>query len=285
MSIITLTTDMGIKDHYVASIKGAILSNYPNAKIIDISHQVKPFNVSEAAYYLSSCYNDFPEGTVHIIGVDTEPIVNFSGTDGSFPTILEFKGHYFIANDNGFFGAFLQQENYDKLWRIDDVLSNPKLFKFPTKNMLVPIACKILKGENIATFASPVHNFKNAFYQNAIVEKNLIKGNVIHIDSYGNLIVNVSKELFESNGKDTPFTIFFKQKNYFIETISSTYNEVSQGERVALFNEKNLLEISINRGANGSGGGAEKLFGMHVGDVVRIEFSPRGSKETIESLF
>ena len=285
MSIITLTTDMGIKDHYVASIKGAILSDYPNTKIIDISHQVKPFNVSEAAYYLSSCYSDFPKGTVHIIGVDTEPIVNFSGTDGSFPTILEFKGHYFIANDNGFFGAFLQQENYDKLWRIDDVLSNPKLFKFPTKNMLVPIACKILKGENIDTFASPVHNFKNAFYQNAIVEKNLIKGNVIHIDSYGNLIVNVSKELFESNGKDTPFTIFFKQKNYFIETISSTYNEVSQGERVALFNEKNLLEISINRGANGSGGGAEKLFGMHVGDVVRIEFSPRGSKETIESLF
>jgi len=285
MSIITLTTDMGIKDHYVASIKGAILSDYPNTKIIDISHQVKPFNVSEAAYYLSSCYSDFPKGTVHIIGVDTEPIVNFSGTDGSFPTILEFKGHYFIANDNGFFGAFLQQENYDKLWRIDDVLSNPKLFKFPTKNMLVPIACKILKGENIDTFASPVNNFKNAFYQNAIVEKNLIKGNVIHIDSYGNLIVNVSKELFELNGKDTPFTIFFKQKNYFIETISSTYNEVSQGERVALFNEKNLLEISINRGANGSGGGAEKLFGMHVGDVVRIEFSPRGSKETIESLF
>ena len=256
MSIITLTTDMGIKDHYVASIKGAILSNSPNAKIIDVSHHVKPFNVSEAAFYVSSCYKDFPKGTVHIIGVDTEPIVNFSGTDGSFPSILEFNGHFFIANDNGFFGAFLQQEKFDNLWRIDDVLSNPNFFKFPTKNMLVPIACRIINGEDIDTFASPVSNFKNAFYQNAIVEKDLIKGNVIHIDSYGNLIVNVSKELFELNGKDTPFTIYFRRKDYYIDTISSTYNEVSQGERVAIFNENNLLEISINRGANGSGGGA-----------------------------
>lgn len=285
MSIITLTTDMGVKDHYVASIKGAILSNSPNVQIIDVSHQVKPFNVSEAAFYISSCYKDFPKGTVHIIGIDTEPIVNFSGTDGCFPSILEFENHYFIANDNGFFGAFLQENKFDKLWRIDDVLSNPKFFKFPTKNMLVPIASKIINGEEISSFATPVDHFKNAFYQNAIVEKNLIKGNVIHIDSYGNLITNVSKELFELNGKDIPFTIYFRRKDYYIDTISTTYNEVSQGERVAIFNENNLLEIAINRGANGSGGGAEKLFGMHVGDIVRIEFSPRGSKETIESLF
>lgn len=285
MSIITLTTDMGVKDHYVASIKGAILSLAPNTTIIDISHNVKPFNVSEAAFYISSCYMDFPKGTVHIVGVDTEPVVNFNGTDGSFPSILELDGHFFISNDNGFFGAFLQERTFDKFWRIDDVLSNPNLFKFPTKNMFVPIAAKIINGEDIGNFATPTSNFRNAFYQNAIVEKNLIKGNVIHIDSYGNLIVNVSKELFEMNGKDIPFTIYFRSKDYYIDTISTTYNEVSQGERVAIFNENNLLEIAINRGANGSGGGAEKLFGMHIGDVVRIEFTPRGSKETIESLF
>jgi len=285
MPIITLTTDMGLKDHYVASIKGAILSLVDAVTIVDVSHSVQPFNVSEAAYYISSCYNDFPKGTVHIVGVDSEPVVNFNSSNGSFPSILEFNGHYFISNDNGFFGAFLQEKTPDAFWRIDDILSNPKLFLFPTKNMLVPIACKIVNGENIATFASPEINFRNAFYPVAVVEKNLIKATVIHIDSYGNLIVNVTREIFDINGKDTPFTIYFRSKEYFIETISTTYNEVSQGERVALFNENNLLEIAINKGANGSGGGAEKLFGIRIGDVVRIEYTPRGSKETIESLF
>ena len=285
MQIITLTTDLGLQDYYVASLKGTILSLNPEAKIVDISHSVKPFNISEAAYYIFSSFRNFPKGTIHIIGVDDEPIVNFGGSDGSFPSILKFEDHYFISNDNGFFGAFLAENKPDEFWRIDDVLSNPKLFHFPTKSMFIPIACRIMKGEDISNFASPYPNFKKAFVQNAIVETNLIKGNVIHIDTYGNLIVNVSRELFERFGKETPFTIYFRKRDYFIDTISKTYNEVSEGERVAIFNENGLLEIAINRGANGSGGGAEKLFGVHIGDVVRIEFTPRGSKETIDSLF
>ena len=106
MQIITLTTDMGLQDYYVASLKGTILTLNPEAIIVDISHSVKPFNISEAAYYISSCYRNFPKGTVHVIGVDDEPIVNFSGTDGSFPSILKFEGHYFISNDNGFLELF-----------------------------------------------------------------------------------------------------------------------------------------------------------------------------------
>ncbi len=285
MQIITLTTDMGLHDHYVASLKGTILTLTPEARIVDISHTVKPFNISEAAYYISSCFRDFPKGTVHVIGVDSEPIVNFGGTDGSFPSILLFEGHYFIANDNGFFGAFIQENTPEGFWQIDDVLSNPRLFLFPTKSMLIPAACRILKGEDVSTFASPAPKFKKAFSITAVVEVNLIKGNVIHIDSYGNLIINVSRELFDRFGKDTPFTIYFRKRDYYIDRISTTYNEVSEGEKVAIFNENNLLEIAINRGANGSGGGAEKLFGVHLGDVIRIEFTPQGSKTTIDSLF
>jgi len=285
MQIITLTTDMGLQDHYVAALKGTILTLTPEARIVDISHTVKPFNISEAAYYVFSCFKNFPKGTVHVIGVDSEPIVNFGGTDGSFPSILLFEGHYFIANDNGFFGAFLQENKPDGFWRIDDVLSNPRLFLFPTKSMLIPAACQIMKGNEISTFASPSESFKTAFSITAVIEVNLIKGNVIHIDSYGNLIVNISKELFERVGKDAPFTIYFRRRDYYIDHISTTYNQVSVGEKVAIFNENNLLEIAINRGANGSGGGAEKLFGVHLGDVIRIEFTPRGSKTTIESLF
>lgn len=284
MQLITLTTDMGLQDHYVASVKGAIYSSLPDAKIVDVSHNVTPFNVAEAAYYISSCISDFPEGTVHIIGVDTEPIVNF-GEEGVFPCILKFKGQYIISNDNGFFGAFLKEQSHEGLWKMDDVLSNPKLFSFPTKNMFVPTAIKLLTGEKIENIGTEITTYKIAFTPTALIEPNLIKGSVVHIDNYGNLIVNVSKELFDRFGKDTPFTIYFRSRDYFIDAISKSYNEVPDGEKVAIFNESGLLEIAINRGANKGSGGAQKLFGVQLGDIVRIEFTPRGSKETLDSLF
>ncbi len=285
MQIITLTTDMGVQDHYVAALKGAILSRLPDARIVDISHHVRPFDVVQAAYYVSSCYESFPEGTVHVVGVDSEPMVNFSGTEGSFPSILKHKGQYFVSNDNGFFGSFLGEQEIEEFYRLDDVLSNMGLFRFPTKNMLIPAACRILNGESIDTFASSFTSFKRAFTQTAVIEPNLIKGNIVHIDSYGNLITNIHQSLFDRFGKETPFTIRYRNKDYFIDEISATYNSVPSGEKVAVFNSNGLLEIAINRGANAGNGGAEKLFGMRVGDVVRVEFTPRGSHATIESLF
>ena len=276
---------MGLRDHYVASLKGTIYSSSEKVQIVDISHQVKPFDISEAAFLVSSCYKDFPEGTVHIIGVDSEPIVNFSGTDRAFPSIMVFKKQYFISCDNGFFGAFLKENQPDSFWRIDDVLSNANLFKFPTKNMLIKAGIGIIEGINIDQIASPFAGYKNALTLGAISEMNLIKGHVIHIDNYGNAITNIHKSLFERVGKNTPFTLYFKRENYFIDIISNSYNEVLPGEKVAIFNEDDYLEIAINRGANGSTGGAEQLFGLHVQDMIRIEFTPPGSRETIDSFF
>jgi S-adenosylmethionine hydrolase len=285
MKIITLTTDMGIQDHYSAAIKGAILSRVQDARIVDISHNVKPFDVVQAAFYVSSCFEDFPEATVHVIGVDSEPMVNFSGSEGTFPAVMLYKGHYFVANDNGFFGALVGEEQAEGFYRIDDVLSDVSLFRFPTKNMLIPAACRILNGEKLESIASPSSSFKRAFSQNAVIEQNLIKGNVIHIDNYGNLITNIHQSLFERFGKDIPFTIYYRHKDYHIDEISSTYNSVPSGEKVAVFNSNGILEIAINRGANAGSGGADKLFGVRVGDIVRVEFTPRGSRTTIESLF
>lgn len=285
MDIITLTTDMGLSDHYVASLKGTILSQRDNVHIVDISHNVKPFDISEAAYLVRSCFNDFPKGTIHIIGVDSEPVVNFGGSDGSFPSILFFENQYFISNDNGFFGAFLKENTPESFWRMDDVLSNPKLFKFPTKNMLVSAALALLQGKKLEEIATQSNDFKNAFALTAVSELNRIKGHVVHIDNYGNAITNIHKSLFDQIGKDVPFIIYFKRENYYIDIISGAYNEVMPGEKVALFNENGFLEIAINRGANGSTGGAEQLFGLHVQDMVRIEFTPKGSRETIDSLF
>jgi S-adenosylmethionine hydrolase len=285
MKMITLTSDLGLNDHYVAAMKGRIYSMDSDAKIIDISHNVKPFDTAHAAFLLQSCFESFPKGSVHIVAIDTEPIINYNELDGSFPCILEYKEHFFIANDNGFFGAFLGVEAPTKLWRLDDVLSNPNNLKFPSKNIFVPAAIEILKGTDISSFALEQSIFKRALLMQAVLEDNLIKGQVVYLDSYGNVITNISKELFATVGKSNPFTIMFRKAEYYIDHISESYNEVMPGERLAMFNENNLLEIAINRGANGSTGGAEKLIGMRKGDTVRIEFTPQGSRETLSELF
>lgn len=285
MKVVTLTTDMGLSDHYVASLKGTLLKSVADVAIVDITHSVRPFDVSEAAFHVKSCFKDFPDGTIHVIGVDSEPVINFNGPDGSFPCIMEYQNQYFVSSDNGFFGAFLREERPTGIWQIDNVLSNPQKFKFPTKNILLDAATKLLNGEAPASIGTLVDTYKNALTMTAISETNLIKGYVVHIDNYGNAITNIDEELFNRFGKDTPFIIYFKRKDYYIDKISGAYNEVAQGERVAIFNENGFLEIAINRGATGSTGGAEQLFGLRTGDMIRIEFTPQGSRATIDSLF
>ena len=165
------------------------------------------------------------------------------------------------------------------------MLSNPNLFQFPTKNLLLTAGIRLLKGDKMETIASPFEGFKKAFTPIAIMEPNLIKGYVIHIDNYGNAITNIHKSFFTRFEKETSFSIFFKKKDYYIDEISGSYNEVPQGEKVALFNENGYLEIAINRGANGSTGGAQQLFGLHTHDMIRVEFTPQGSRQTLDSFF
>ncbi len=282
MGIITLTTDMGLTDYYVAVLKGNLFKLAPGASVVDITHQVRPFDIADASYYIQAAFREFPDGTVHIIGVDSEPIINSS--NGAYPSILFFKGHYFISNDNGIFALILRGEQPDGFWRIDNVLSNPKGLRFPVKNIFVPTAARILAGESLNDIGSEETSWRVAHTVNAVIEENLIKGSIVHIDHYGNAITNITKEIF-GRFEDAPFTILFRKREYYIDEISSTYNDVAPGERLAFFNDNNLLEIAINKGATGNGGGADSLFGLRIHDLVRIEFNPRGSAKTLDSLF
>ncbi|MEN9699429.1 MAG: hypothetical protein RLZZ301_627 [Bacteroidota bacterium] len=283
MQIVTLTSDNGYQDFYVAAMKGAILRLLPTATIIDISHDIRPFNVSNAAFQLRCCYTDFPEGTIHIVGVDSEPVLD--SDQASLPSIMKYKGQYFVGTDNGFFGSFLNDEFPDEFYHYDSIYQEKEKLRFHTKNCLIPLAARIANGEAVSGFATPARGYKRAFEQKPAIDQLVIRGTVIHIDAFGNLITNITKADFERFGPATPFTIKYMKKEYFIDVISDTYNSVSQGERVALFNSVDLLEIAINRGANGSFGGASQLFGMRLGDPVHIEFTPAGSKENIQSLF
>jgi S-adenosylmethionine hydrolase len=287
MQILTLTSDTGLQDYYVASLKGAILKMMPEVQIVDISHSIKPFDVASAAFQLQCCYRDFPEGTIHLIGVDSEPLIqppeysDASSFVSSFPTVMKFNNQYFISNDNGFFGAFLDDKAPQELWRYTVDLNNVLELKYPMKNCFVPLAKRIIDNDSMSKYAEAVNKYKKALIPKAVIEEYIVRGIIIHIDSFGNLITNISKADFERLPSDAPYSIKFANEKYYIDHISETYNTVQQGERVALFNENNLLEIAINRGARQSTGGADILFGMKLGDRLRIESSPAGSRKTL----
>lgn len=287
MQILTLTSDTGLQDYYVASLKGAILKMMPEVQIVDISHSIKPFDVASAAFQLQCCYRDFPEGTIHLIGVDSEPLIqppeysNASSFVSSFPTVMKFNNQYFISNDNGFFGAFLDDKAPQELWRYTVDLNNVLELKYPMKNCFVPLAKRIIDNDSMSKYTEAVNKYKKALIPKAVIEEYIVRGIIIHIDSFGNLITNISKADFERLPSDAPYSIKFANEKYYIDHISETYNTVQQGERVALFNENNLLEIAINRGARQSTGGADILFGMKLGDRLRIESSPAGSRKTL----
>ncbi len=286
MNIVTLTTDMGTKDHYVAALKGRIYDLCPNAKVVDVTHSVKPFNISQASFFIRNVIADFPAGTIHVIGVDAEPLVDFSSPQNNcLPAIMCYQEQYFISSDNGIFNLILEGDTPESMWALDDVLSRPELMQFPTKTIFIPAACALASGKEIATIASPKEDWKRLVKTQPIVDRGLLRGKVVHVDHYGNLITDIQRKHFDHFGEKMQFVIYFRQREYYIDRISLGYNEVPAGEKVALFNSNGFLEIAINKGTPENGGGANSLFGLKVGDVVRIEFSERGSHDSLEALF
>lgn len=264
MSIITLTSDMGIKDFYLASIKGAIYKALPDAKIVDISHHITPFDIAQAAFILKNTYSDFPEKTVHIISVDPEPSQN------SKHIVILHEGQYFIGNDNGMF-SLLFDETPEQIWKLNPPAKLGSS-SFPSKSVFVWAATLLAQGSRLEEIAERTDSIKMRVAFRPVIEPDVIKGTVIFIDGYGNVISNIDKKLFESVQDGRKYTIFFRGETYGINKISSSYNEVPPGEKLAIFGAGNFLEIAINKGVEGSGGGANKLFGLKLNDIVRIEF-------------
>ncbi|MFM7565528.1 MAG: S-adenosyl-l-methionine hydroxide adenosyltransferase family protein [Flavobacteriales bacterium] len=290
MQIITLTTDVGLKDFYVAAVKGTLFTKLKNVQIVDVSHEIKPFDVAEAAYQLRNCFDAFPEGTLHLVGVDSEPVfsssldANFEFITKSLPMVVVFKKQFIVVNDNGFIGTFLGEDEADALYRYDQIEIPKDHWTFMMKTCFIDIATRLVSGHELSSFCTETSSYKKAFMQNPTIEYNLIQGNVIHIDTYGNIITNILRSDFERFGSETPFKISYQKRAYDIDVISNAYSEVPVGERVAIFNHNNRLEIAINRGANKGNGGADQLFGVRLGEVVRVTFYPKGSVDTLTSL-
>ena len=257
MAIITLTTDLGDKDIYQAALKGSILKLLPTVTIVDITNSVSAFNVQQAAFILKNSFHYFPAGTVHLIGIDTV----YSG-DTKFLAI-KYKGHFFVGADNGIF-SLMFRDDPEELVELT-IMQDLKFLHFPLADIFVKAACHLARGGNINEIGIPLAAIEKKMTLQPVIEKNTIKGAVIYIDSFQNVITNITKELFNKIQQNRRFVLYFK-RNETITHLSWHYNEVPEGEKLCLFGISDHLEIAINKG-NASG-----LLGLNLGDSVIIEF-------------
>lgn len=264
MAIITLTSDMGLKNYYVGAVKGAILREIPDVQIIDITHEIPPFDINEAAFVIKRIAQEFPPNTVHLIAVDTE---YYSGRS---LVIVEVYGQYFVGPDNGIFSLFLDRRP-DLIVEIDVSLFRCET-TFTTKSILVPAACHLARGGKPSIIGTPLTDFKQkAMRLNPILQNGSIIGQVEHVDAYGNVFTNIDKENFDRIGAGKKFRMHLSSSMYITE-LSAHYADVPPGEKLALFGSTGMLEIAINKGVEGSGGGAQRLLGIDINDKIRIEF-------------
>jgi len=255
MGIITLTTDYGTRDYYVAAVKGVILRELPDVTVIDISHKVEPFNITDGAFIFKNAYTSFPQNTVHIVDVNDRYEANTRNI------ALTYKGQYFIGPDNGIF-SLIFKDHPDAVYELPGNTVNSE---FSMNYQMIDAACKLANNETISSVGSEVQNLRQRTTILPIVQEHLIRGSVIYIDNYYNVITNITKQDFESIGKGRDFVITYH--NYAdIIRISQDYQEVEQGTAIALFNSSGYLEIAVPHGR------ASKLLGLNITDTVQIEF-------------
>lgn len=273
MSIITLTTDYGLKDHFVGALKGKILSEFIDAKIIDISHDIDNFNITEASYILNSSYTSFPKGSVHLIGVDIE--LNKENQH----IAMQLNDHYFICADNGILSILIQKIKPQKIVSIN--IHDRFVADSTDLDVFVKVACHLAKGGLLNVIGREINEIKSITELQPTFDANSIKGNVIYIDRFGNAVTNITKKMFLDVAKNRLYEIVFKNKT--IKTILARYSDVAptdkypikyyEGEKIALFNEAGFLEICIFRSNPETVGSASTLLGLSYRDVVSINFT------------
>jgi len=275
MSIITLTTDFGTKDHFVAAIKGAIYSELKSAIVVDISHQIDAFNIAQTAYVLNNSYKSFPDGTIHIIGVDSE----LNPENKHIALLLDH--HYFICPDNGLIAMIASKIKPEKIVEINIHDTLPT--SFPVLDVFVKVACHIARGGTLDVIGKPIDEFKRAIELSPMInkEKNEIKGHIIYVDNYGNLVTNITKSIINEIAQDRPFEI--TARGYAFTKILNKYSDIVNfgipkeqrlydGKRLALFNSSGFLELAIYRSNLKTFGGASSLLGLKYRDHVTIKF-------------
>lgn len=248
---IALLTDFGARDYFVASMKGVILSIDPAAVIVDITHDIPPQDISEAAFTLRACYRDFPAGTIFVAVVD--PGV---GSDRR-PILAEAGGYYFIAPDNGLLSFIL-----DDGARVFEI-SNPEFSAanmgstFHGRDIFAPAAAHLSRGAAPAQFGPGITDFVCVCEAKPAVSEQGIEGEVIHIDRFGNIVTNFTRG-------DLPTKFIVEIGNTIVETHRQFYAEAEKTAVFSIWGSAGFLEISIREGS------AEKVLGARRSDKIKV---------------
>lgn len=260
--IITLTTDYGTNDHFVGAMKGVILSINPEVNIVDITHGILAHDILDGALTIGQAFKYFPPRTVHVVVVD--PGV---GTPRR-PILVASDQHYFVAPDNGVLSSIYDQTQALYGWHItsEHYFRNPVSNTFHGRDIFAPVAAWLTKSWQSSAFGDPVTDFVRFSIPKPKVNGNSLKGIVLRVDNFGNLVTNVKVEdapvLVAPEGK---FTI--RVGNSQVSKLVPTFAQGAPGETVGLIGSSGFLEISINKG------NAARTLGVTRGAEVTIEFN------------
>ena len=255
MPIVTLTSDFGWNDYYVALIKGAMLCEHQDLNIIDITHNINNYDIVQGAFILKNAYESFPKGTIHILSVN-----NFYDKKRKFLAI-RYNEHYFIGPDNGVFSLLFDDSPKD-IYKLD--FQNKGTF--PLKTVFSKAVGHIAGGMPFNEIGLPLKNVVERITFQPVISQAQIRGAVIHIDNYENVVINISRKLFEQVWEERKYEISFR-RNDPITKIFNNYYDVPIGETLCRFNSADFLEIAINMGK------ASSMLGLKVEDTVQIDFS------------
>jgi len=275
MAIITLTTDFGEKDHFAGAVKGAIYSELPEVKIVDISHSVSPFNIPEAAYIIQNAYNSFPKGTIHIIGIDSE--INKENKH----IAIKLDDHYFVCANNGIMSMICSGISPEKIVEIN--IHDKIETSFPVLDVFVKVACHIARGGTLDVIGKVITEIKPIKDLVPFVndEKTQMIGSIIYIDNYGNVVTNIKKKFFETIRKGRSFEV--SARNYKFDIIHSKYSDIidfnidkskrhDEGRKMAVFNSSDYLEIALYKSNCANVGSASTLLGLKLRDTITVNF-------------
>jgi S-adenosylmethionine hydrolase len=255
MAIVTLLTDSGESDHYVASIKAKIISINPGIRVEDITHNIKPSDIAHAAFVLRNVFRDFPKGTVHLVGV------NSAGNKGEAFIALQLEDHFFVGCDNGLFGL-ISERPHQQLVQLNGL--NTISTTFPERDVFAHAAVKLASGISITNLGKPMPSFKKMIDRQIKATRKQITGSIVRVDNMGNLITNISKEVFDILSEGKVYTIMFGGEKF--KKYHTQYNQAEQGECFIVFNSSGLMEIGIYKG------NASELLGLEYDGVVNIVF-------------
>ncbi len=247
MPLLTLTSDIGHQDYLVAAVKAQLLQIDPAFTIIDISHNISPFNYPQAAYICRSAFRNFPEYSYHIV------LVNLFEKKPEQLLLAFHRNQYILCADNGLLNMILEEK--------PEMVIGIPLEKKANRNttycvrIMGKAVSQLAKGDPITNIGVPDIGYTEKNHLRPLLDNNWIEGQIIFIDNFENVIVNITREQFEEQRKGRRFRIVFK-RDEMIDRISESYADVQPGEKLALFNSAGYLEIAINKG-NAAG-----LFGL-----------------------